>query len=174
MRTDTARRGPMHMRKRLLTESAVADSWLGPDEIDLIGSASISYSSEDALHPLEHLVDGSSGQGASRWSSARDGMTEVLIFEFDSPQRISRVVFDAEERNLSRTQQVTLEFSTDRGRTFRTVLVQEYNFDPRGSTYQREDLRFDVENVSHVRLTLVPNKGGGGRSSLTSLRLFGS
>jgi hypothetical protein len=155
-------------------ESAVADSWRGPNEIDLVGSATISYSSEDAVHPIDHLVDGCSGQGASRWSSARDNTTEVLIFELDRPERISRVVFDAEERHWSRTQQVTIEFSTDRGRTYWTALVQEYNFDPRGSTYQSEDLRFDVENVSHVKLTIVPSKGGGGRSTLTSIRLYGS
>lgn len=167
-----ARLGPMHVRKRLLTQSALADSWLGPNEIDLIGSATICYSSDDILHPIEHLLDGSSGQGASRWSSARDNTTEVLIVELDRPERISRIIFDAEERDFSRTQQVTLEFSTDRGRKFRTALVQDYNFDPRGATYQREDLRFNVDNVSHLKVTVVPNKGGAGRASLTSLRLF--
>lgn len=165
-------RSPLHVRKRLLTQSAVADAWLGPNEIDLIGSATVCYSSEDARHPLDNLLDGTSGQGATHWSSARDNTTETLIIELDHPERISRIVFDAEERQFSRTQQVTMEFSTDRGRTFQVACVQEYNFDPRGSTYQREDLRFDVENVSHLKVTIVPNKGGVGRSALTSLRLF--
>ncbi len=96
----------------------------------------------------------------------------MLVIELDRPERVSRVIFDAEERHWPRTQQVTMEFSTDRGRTFQTAFMQQYTFDPRGSTYQREDLRFDVENVSHLKLTLVPNKSGGGRPGLTSLRLF--
>ena len=50
--------------------------------------------------------------------------------------------------------------------------VQEYTFSPHGSTYQREDLSFDFPKVSHLRLTIVPNKGGTGKASLTSLRLF--
>jgi hypothetical protein len=165
---------PLHVRKRLLTESAVADSWLGQNEIDLIGTATVCYSSEDSLHPIEHLLDGCSGQGASHWAGARDNTTETLVFELDRPGRISRIVFDAEERHSPRTQQITMEFSTDRGRTFRVICVQECNFDPRGFTYQRKDLRFDLENVSHLKLTIVPNKSGSGRSALTSLRLFAS
>jgi|SRR6185312_6535781 len=35
-----------------------------------------------------------------------------------------------------RTQQVSIEFSTDGGNTFRRWLVQEYTFGPGGSTYQ--------------------------------------
>lgn len=165
-------RNLLHVRKRRLTESAVADCWLGPNEIDLIAGATICYSSEDALHPIEHLLDGRSGQGATHWASARSNSVETIVVELDRPQRLSRVIFDAEEREMSRTQQVTMESSCDRGRTFRTAFVQEYNFDPRGSTYQREDLRVDLDNVDQIKFTIVPNKSGGGRSSLTSLRVF--
>jgi hypothetical protein len=83
------------------------------------------------------------------------------------------LVFDAEEREVERTQQLTIEYSTDGGKAYRTALVQEYTFSPGGSTYQREDLRFDLHKVSHIRLIVVPNKGGSGSASLTSIRLFG-
>ena len=71
-----------------------------------------------------------------------------------------------------RTQEVRVEVSDDGGRTYRQIFVQEYNFSPRGATYQREEQRFDLHRVSHLHLTIVPNKSGSGTASLTSLRLF--
>jgi hypothetical protein len=51
-------------------------------------------------------------------------------------------------------------------------LVQEYTFSPRGATYQHEEQRLNLQQVSHLRLTIVPNKNGSGTATLTSLRLF--
>lgn len=99
-------------------------------------------------------------------------MTEEIVIEFDSPEHISRIIFDAEELHTERTQQVTIETSMDGGQTFRKCLMQEYTFSPGGSTYQREDLSFDLHDVTHLRLIVVPNKGGAGTASLTSVRLF--
>ena len=52
------------------------------------------------------------------------------------------------------------------------MLVQEYTFSPRGSTFQREDIRCDLHNLTQLRLTVVPNKRGSGVATLTSLRLY--
>jgi hypothetical protein len=41
-----------------------------------------------------------------------------------------------------------------------------------GATYQREEQRFNLRNISHLRLTIVPNKNGSGTATLTALRLF--
>lgn len=71
-----------------------------------------------------------------------------------------------------RTQELRVEVSEDGGRTYRQLLVQEYNFSPRGATYQREEQRLNLHRVSHLRLTIVPNKNGSGTATLTSLRLF--
>ena len=49
---------------------------------------------------------------------------------------------------------------------------QEYNFSPGGATYQREEQRFNLRQVTHLRLTIVPNKSGSGTATLTALRLF--
>jgi hypothetical protein len=51
-------------------------------------------------------------------------------------------------------------------------VVQEYNFSPGGATYQREEQRFNLRQVTHLRLTIVPNKSGSGTATLTALRLF--
>ena len=92
--------------------------------------------------------------------------------EFDQPQTISRLMYEVEEATRERTQEVRVEISEDGARTYRQILVQEYNFSPRGATYQREEQRFDLHGVTHLRLTIVPNKSGSGTATLTALRLF--
>jgi hypothetical protein len=63
-----------------------------------------------------------------------------------------------------------VEVSTDRGHSYRQVLAQDYTFSPQGATFQQEDLRLDLSGITHLRLTVVPNKGGTGIATLTSLR----
>ena len=92
--------------------------------------------------------------------------------EFDFPQATSRLVYEVEEETRERTQEVRAEISEDEGRTYRQIFVQEYTFSPRGATYQHEEQRFSPITVSHLRLTIVPNKNGSGRATLTALRLF--
>jgi hypothetical protein len=71
-----------------------------------------------------------------------------------------------------RTQVVRVEASQDGGLTFRGLMVQEYTFSPRGATFQREDIRLHPISITHLRVTIVPNKSGSGKATLTSLRLF--
>jgi hypothetical protein len=92
--------------------------------------------------------------------------------EFDKPQTLSRLVYEVEDAKRERTQEVRVEVSEDGGRTYRPILVQEYNFSPAGATYQREEQRLNLRQASHLRLTIVPNKNGSGRATLTALRLF--
>jgi hypothetical protein len=66
---------------------------------------------------------------------------------------------------------VRVEASDEGGRTYRQILVQEYNFSPRGATFQREDQHFDLRQVTRLRLTIIPNKSGSGPATLTILRL---
>jgi len=159
------------LRKRLLeaepTTSAGTDN-----EIDIVGCATIAYSSEDPAHPIEHAFDGRDGPGVTRWISARPDTVERIIVEFDEPQPISRLVYEVEEAVRERTQEVSVEVSENGGRTYRQILIQEYNFSPRGATYQREELRFNLLQARRLRLTIVPNKNGSGTATLTTLRLF--
>ena len=107
----------------------------------------------------------------------RDGLvgpdvTEQIVLEFDKPQTISRLVYEVEETMRERTQEVRVEVSEDEGRTYRQVLVQQYTFSPAGATYQREEQRLNLRQISHLRLRIVPNKSGSGTATLTALRLF--
>jgi len=141
-------------------------------EIDLCACARIYFSSEAAEHPLEHMLDGCSGHGATFWASERSDVTEEIVLEFDEPRRITHLAFEVEESHCERTQEVRAEYSSDGGVHYQGLFVQEYTFSPLGSTFQCENLSFDLHRVTHLRLTITPNKRGSGRASLTSLRLF--
>ena len=83
-----------------------------------------------------------------------------------------RLVYEVEETLQERTQEVRVEVSEDGAQSYRQILVQEYNFSPRGATYQREEQRLNLHQVSQLRLTIIPNKNGSGTATLTSLRVF--
>ena len=159
------------LRKQPL-ETDAATSARAAGEIDIAGCATIAYSSEDPAHPVEHMVDGRGGPGATCWISARPDTTEHIVIEFDRPQTISRLVYKVEETVRERTQEVRVEVSEDGGQSYRQILVQQYNFSPGGATYQREEQRFNLRQVTRLRLTIVPNRGGPGTATLTALRLF--
>jgi len=159
------------LRKRPL-EADAATSARAAGEIDIAGCATIAYSSEDPAHPVGHMLDGRRGPGATRWISARPDTVEHIVVEFDRPQAISRLVYEVEEAMRQRTQEVRVEVSEDGGRSYRQILVQEYNFSPGGATYQREEQRFNLLQVTDLRFTIVPNKSGSGTATLTALRLF--
>ena len=163
---------PPRIRKRLMGGALAPAQAPSYPEIALAAHATILYSSEDPAHPIEHLFDGTSGRGATRWLGAQADTTEEISLQFDEPQTISRLIYDVEERHRERTQEVRMEFSCDGGKSYRTGFVQGYNFSPHGSTYQLENLSFDLRGVTHLRLVVVPNKGGSGTATLTSLRLF--
>ena len=149
------------LRKRPL-EADAATSARAAGEIDIAGGATIAYTSEDPAHPVEHMLDGSCGPGATRWISARPDTTEHIVIEFDRPQTISRLVYEVEETMRERTQEVRVEVSEDGGRSYRQILVQEYNFSPGGATYQREEQRFNLVQYTSYS---PPNSVRSSRSS---------
>jgi hypothetical protein len=104
--------------------------------------------------------------------SARPDTTEHIVIEFDRPQTISALIYEVEETTRERTQEVRVEASEGGRQSYRQILLQEYNFSPGGATYQREEPRFNLRQVTHLRLTIVPNKSGSGTATLTALRLF--
>jgi hypothetical protein len=118
------------------------------------------------------MPDGRSGRGATYWWSGQQNTTEQVVIEFDRPERVSRLIYDVEELRAERTQPVTMEPSTDGGETYRAGFVQEYTFSANGSTYQRENLSFDLHGVTHMRFIVVPARVE--RVQPTSLRCASS
>src|SRR4029077_8370550 len=96
---------PARLRKRPLQPDAAASAGTA-DEIDIAGCATILSSSEQPAHPVEHLLDGRSGPGGTRWISARPDSIEQIVVQFDQPQAISRLVYEVEEAERERTQEI--------------------------------------------------------------------
>lgn len=133
--------------------------------------ATVLVTSEAAEHPVDCLFDGHDGPGGTRWVAAEDGEQEMIL-AFDTPQTIQEVGLEAEEFQASRTQVLTLALSQNGGRTYREVLRQEFNFSPPGTTFERERWVVPATMVSHLRVTIRPDKGSQpGRASLTSLTI---
>ena len=131
--------------------------------------ATVLVTSEAAEHPVDCLFDGHDGPGGTRWVAAVDG-EQAVVLAFDTPQTIQEVGLETEEFQASRTQVLTLSLSQNGGRTYREILRQEFNFSPPGTTFERERWIVPATMVSHLRVTIRPDKGDKpGRASLTSL-----
>jgi len=161
---------PGPVRKRRLEDATPTGAAAG--QLDLARLATLAYSSEAPDQPVEHVLDGHCGPGGTRWAAATPDTPATLVVEFEQPQVVTRLIYEVEEIAAERTQQVRIEASTDGGRTYRVVLVQEYTFSPWGATFEREDLRLDLPGVTHLRLVIVPHLHGSGTATLTCLELF--
>ena len=134
--------------------------------------ASVQVSSEDPSYPIDHAFDNHRGPGGTRWMAGEVG-EQTIILAFDQPQRVQKVGLEIEEPETSRTQELSLAVSRDGGHTYREVLRQEYNFSPPHTTFERESWAMPVENMTHLRLTIKPDKGGRpSRATVTSLTLL--
>ena len=79
---------------------------------------------------------------------------------FHSPQRLRRIRLRFDEADTERTQEFTLRWSPDGGRTFREVVRQQYTFSPAGATSEVEDLNVDLAAVTALELTIIPDQRG--------------
>ena len=146
------------MRKRILQPSPETPP--AAKEIDIASIATVVVTSETEENPVENLFDGRPGRGGARWQASGPG-EQTIVLEFDAPQSIRRVVFEVEETEAERRQEVDLSVSADGGASYREVVRQEYNFSPNGATFEREDWHVAADGVTHLRLRIRPDKGGG-------------
>ena len=159
------------LRKQIIEPGSSPEP--GPSEgIDVAASATVMVTSESPDHPVDHAFDARRGPGGSRWIAGGPGEQRVIL-AFDAPRLVHRIALEIEETECSRTQEIWLEVSDDGGETYRQVIRQEYNFSPTGSTFEREDWTIAAQAVTHLRLTVKPDKGGGDfRASLTSMTVW--
>jgi len=157
------------LRKEILRTDRVSND--RGAEIDIAARATVLVTSEDPDHPIDHAFDGQRGPGASRWISGASGPQTVVV-AFDAPQTIRALLVEIDEPDTARTQEMEVSISTDGGATYRHVLRQEYNFSPPETSYEHERWSVVADGVTHVRLTIKPDKGGRAcRATLTSLAL---
>ena len=142
-----------------------------PEEKDIVALATVSITSEAAGHPIDHVFDDHRGPGGTRWIASDPG-EQVLVVAFDAPQEIRYIGLEVEELDVSRVQELHLTLSRDGGRTYHDVVRQEYNFAPPGTTFEREQWGVNSERITHVHLSIRPDKSGRPyRATLTAFAL---
>ena len=146
------------LRKKIIPSRTVTNLPGSANTLDIIQNTEVIVTSESADFPLDNIVDRSTGSGSTQWVAETCGL-QTLFFKFDTPQNISRIVYEIEEHEVARTQEVSLEVSTDSGAHFREILRQEYNFSPDGSTFQREELNLDLPQTTDLKMIIKPDKG---------------
>jgi hypothetical protein len=157
------------MRKRVMKQDARdAQSAADPGWLDLERLAQVEITSEDAAHPAEAALLPGRGPG---WRAAGPGEQTIrLVFDEPLPLRRVHLLFNEDERQ--RTQEFVLRWSPDRGRSYREIVRQQYNFSPPATSREVEDYAVEVDGVTAIELQIVPDIGAGdARASLAELRL---
>jgi hypothetical protein len=91
---------------------------------------------------------------------------------FDRPQRIKHLHLEFHEHEAARTQQFVVRWSSDGGHSYREIVRQQYNFSPPDTMDEHEDYTVDLEAVTNLELSIVPDISGGDvRASLAQLRV---
>src|SRR5215470_19130368 len=165
------RTGGIMLRKHLLTDHPT-ERVAEPGEKDIAALATVWVTSEAADYPIDNVLDSHRGPGGSRWVAGEPGPQRLLL-AFDAPQTLRLLRLEVEERDVSRTQEIQVAISRDGGHTYQTLLRQEYNFSPPGTTFEREEWSITAEGVTHLQLVITPDKGGTPyHATLTTLALL--
>lgn len=161
----------MEMRKRILAPTIPEPSSGAADWLDVEQVAEVELTSEDPAHPIESALRPGEGPG---WRAAEAGR-QVIRLHFDVPQRLRRIRLVFRERDVARTQEFVLRWSTDGGQSYREVIRQQYNFSPPGTSREVENYEVGLDGVSSLELSIVPDLGGGEHAaSLAEWRLASS
>ncbi len=159
------------MRKKILEQEPTQQPIFESGEVNVAEIATALITSEAADHPIEHAFDTHRGPGGTRWVAADPG-EQTLILAFDTPQTVRQISVEVEETQVSRTQVLVLSVSIDQGKTYQELRRQEYSFSPSGSTFEREVWSVEIQGMTHLRLSIMPDKGGQPcQASLTSFIL---
>jgi len=156
------------MRKRIIGQGPPEVSAAEPDWMDLESLAQVEITSEEVGFPIEAALIPGTEPG---WRAAQPGEQTIRLL-FDEPLQLRRLQLAFHEEEMERTQEFVLRWSPDRGRTYREIVRQQYNFSPPGATREIEDYTVDLDGVTGLELKIVPNiSGGRARASLARLRV---
>jgi hypothetical protein len=137
-------------------------SWL-----DVKAFARIEATSEDSRYPIESAFE-EDGHG---WRAVEVGEQTIRLV-FDEPQRIQRIRLCFIEPDTERTQQFTLQWSTDHAGALRPLIQQQWNFSPTESMIQIEEYEVDLSGVRLLQLVVSPEiERGPAVATIASWRL---
>ena len=156
------------MRKRIINQGIQHISPSNQEWLDVERLAQVEITSEDAAYPIESALILTDGSG---WRAMQPGQQTVRLL-FDEPQRVRRMRLVFQEDEQERTQQFVLRWSSDRGRSYREIVRQQYNFSPPSTTSECENYAVELDGLTALELSIVPDiSGGPACASLAQLRL---
>jgi hypothetical protein len=156
------------MRKRIIGHGPLDVKAEEFDWLDLERLAQVEITSEDVGYSIEAALIPGIGSG---WRAAQPGEQTIRLL-FDEPLRIKRIRLAFHEDAHERTQEFVLRWSPDGGHSYREIVRQQYNFSLPQATRQVEDYDIELDGVTALELTIVPDiSGGSARASLTQLRV---
>ena len=156
------------MRKRIIGHGPGEVAAAEPGWMDLEHLAQVEITSEDVDHPIESALIPGTGSG---WRAAQPG-EQTIRLRFNEPLRLKRIHLVFQEDEQQRTQEFVLRWSPDGGQSYREIVRQQYNFSPPEAAPEVEDYDVDLEGVTALELSSVPDiSGGSTRASLAQLRL---
>jgi len=157
------------MRKQIVNQGSQGTSPADDQEwLDVEHLVQVELTSEDAEHPIESALKMKAGSG---WRAQQPGKQTIRLL-FDKPHRISRIQLAFQEHERERTQEFVLRWSPDGGASYREIVRQQYNFSPPDMSRELEDYVVDLDGLTMLELSIIPDiSGGGARASLAQLRL---
>ncbi len=155
------------MRKQIIDRSPKEPIPTDRAWLDLERLARVEITSEETGHPVESALT----TGGPGWLAGEAGKQTIRLL-FDEPQALGHIHLVFEEGRRERTHEFVLRWSKDGGTSYREILRQQYTFSPPGATREVEDYTVNLDGVTALELTIVPDiSGGDARASLISLRL---
>jgi hypothetical protein len=156
------------MRKRIVHNGAQEVSSTDQHWLDVDRLAQVEITSEEAAHPFESALLPDTGPG---WQAARPGEQTIRLL-FDAPMQLSRIRLVFDEEQHVRTQEFVLRWLPDGGQSYRQLVRQQYNFSPPATAQEVEDYTVNLDQVTALELSIVPDiNGGEARASLARLQL---
>ena len=156
------------MRKRIIGHGPGEVAAAEPGWMDLEHLAQVEITSEDVDHPIDSALSPGPGSG---WQAAQPGEQTIRLL-FNEPLRLQRLHLVFHEDVQERTQEFVLRWSPDGGQSYREIVRQQYNFSPPEAAPEVEDYDVDLDGVTALELSIVPDiSGGSTRASLAQLRL---
>ena len=110
----------------------------------------------DLLADVTIIVDGHRVARSPRTWSADCPGEQVIEIRFRRPTTVTRLRVVTREAELSRTQEMTIWASSRRGERHQEILHRRFTFTPGGATEHVEECALQLEQVSVLRVRIVP------------------
>ncbi len=121
--------------------------------MDLGQIATVEVTSEDPDFPVESVF---SSDGAPGWRASQSGEQQIRLI-FDQPLAVHRIQLHFLEPERERLQEFTVRWLAVDGGQPKEIVRQQWNFNPAGSTSEREDYEVNLDGVSALELVIQPD-----------------